>query len=304
MSFWEKLIEYIKHPNKYFLIAFYVLFLGLLSAMICSFFFEFPEFLCYVLYAFSAIGLAYCVYTIIYLVPIVKAAFLKWAEKKQLTNSFVHDYQFRTVVFSLFSFLLDLGYAAFELVFSIMLRSAWLIVLACYYAILAFLRGGVLYQRRKDRRIITEGGDTHLKDLRVYRNCGITLIVLSLTMIGSIAQMESRVVQLNNAEIYVIALAAYTFWKMAFAIYNLVKARKQADLFVRALRNINLITAFVSMYVLMTAMFKVYSASDVMLSNIMTPIGAAVVLIVTATSGLIMTVYAVKLLKTDGASKG
>ena len=54
--------------------------------------------------------------------------------------------------------------------------------------------------------------------------------------------------------ITMIASAAYTFYKVAFAIYNVVKVHKMDDPELWALRNINLTAALVSLIALQTTM--------------------------------------------------
>ena len=56
-----------------------------------------------------------------------------------------------------------------------------------------------------------------------------------------------------------IAFAAYAFYKIVMAIYNVMKARKQEDFTVLALRNIGLADAFVSILALQTCLLYAYS---------------------------------------------
>ncbi len=296
MTFWQKLKKAILQPKIWLIFVVYITFAGVMAALICSFVLNFAPWLNYLLYALSAIFLTYVVYTVVYLAPRIKGALMRWADSKHLTSSFVHDYGFRTIVFSIGSFCFNLAYAVFEFVLALFWRSFWLAVLAGYYAFLTFLRGGILLQHKKNSSLQTTGVDTDREETKLFRNCGITLMVLSLTMWGAVFQMNPLSSPFINAEIYIIVLAAYTFTKIIFAIYNIIKARKQSGLIVRALRNINLITATVAMYVLMIAMLNVYSTDSTLLTYLK-PIGAIALWVVTFVSGLLMTVYACRRLK-------
>ncbi len=216
----EKIKEALLRPKWWFLLVFYLLFAAVLAAVVCCLIFDCTQtWWVYILYAISGVMLAYGVYTAVYLAPKGKRAFLSLVSKGRLTSALVHDYGFRTTAFAIFSFSLDLAYAVFEFVFAFVVGSAWLAVLASYYALLAFLRGSVLVRRRNISLVKREGGDTGEMELRAFRACGITLIVLSFTMLGSVVQINPLTAPVQNIEIYLIALAAYTFLRWGFPFH-------------------------------------------------------------------------------------
>ena len=73
-----------------------------------------------------------------------------------------------------------------------------------------------------------------------------------------------------------IAFAAYAFYKIIMAIYNVMKARKQEDFTVLALRNIGLADAFVSILALQTALLHTFSDPGMDISLFNTFTGTAV----------------------------
>ena len=100
------------------------------------------------------------------------------------------------------------------------------------------------------------------------------------------------------AGLMIYASAAYAFYKIIMALYNLVKARKQSDFKIRAVRNINFAYAAVSVLALQTAMFQAFSPeADVSLYNAVT--GGAVCLLIVAL-GAFMFVQATIALKNQG----
>ncbi len=298
MNAWKSFLRFLKQPKPWFLVVFYVSFAGILAALVCYFVGLIPlAWIGYALYFLSAITLAYFVYTLVILFPKVKRATLKMIDRHALTQKFVRDFSFRTIAFSIASFLIDLGYAVFEFMLALALRSSVLITLAIYYAILALLRGSVLLLWRKTHRMRGEGQDTVRLELKNFRNCGIALVLLSFTLFGAVVQMQP-VNGIARAQIYVIALAAYSFYKISFAIVNFIRAKRGKELPVYALRNVNLITATVSMYVLTAAMLQAYS-TDGGLASVMLPLGVSLLWAITVTVGILMSAYAIKRLKEE-----
>lgn len=77
----------------------------------------------------------------------------------------------------------------------------------------------------------------------------------------------------------IYAVAAYTFLNLTIAIFNLFKARKQDDLYVQSIRNINLANAIVSIFVLQVALFQAFSPeSNLSFANGLT--GGAISLVI------------------------
>jgi divalent metal cation (Fe/Co/Zn/Cd) transporter len=70
----------------------------------------------------------------------------------------------------------------------------------------------------------------------------------------------------------IFAYAAYAFYKITMSIVTLIKAHKQDDLTVRAIRNINLVDALVSILALQTALLTMFSegATNISLFNTLT----------------------------------
>ena len=91
----------------------------------------------------------------------------------------------------------------------------------------------------------------------------------------------------------IFAYAAYAFYKITIAIITLVKAHKQTDLTVRAIRNINLVDALVSILALQTALLTMFSEGDVNISLFNTMTGI-VVSALSITIGVYMIVFANK----------
>ncbi len=165
------------------------------------------------------------------------------------------DYAFRTLVFSVGGFLGSVLFGVYNGVLGIVGRSVWFCSLAAYYILLAFLRGGILrYHGRKKSKLTA--AEMEKREIRIYRNGGVLLLVLNLALSVAIVQMVFSVHSFYYPSWTVYGYAAYAFYKITMAIVHLVKSKKQVDLTVRSVRNINLAAAAVSILALQTALLQ------------------------------------------------
>lgn len=108
-----------------------------------------------VIYVIAAITLAA---TCCYLAGDLKRGIRRFVrtviEGNALANRVYSDYRYRTVLFTLFSFLLNLFYAASNGIYGIVSRSPWLGTLSAYYIFLSIMRYGVI---RYDRKLAKTG---------------------------------------------------------------------------------------------------------------------------------------------------
>ena len=184
----------------------------------------------------------------------MKTNITRWAQNYEFTDKLLHDYGYRTVAFGLVTWAVSVAYALFQGTLAVLSHSVWFGALAGYYLVLAFLRGGVILRGRKGE---TEE-EKNLLRIRVYRTGGILLIVLTLAL-SAVVQMVYANRAFEYAGLMIYASAAYAFYKIIMALYNLVKARRQSDFKIRAVRNINFADAAVSVLALQTAMFQAFS---------------------------------------------
>ena len=81
------------------------------------------------------------------------------------------------------------------------------------------------------------------------------------------------------AGLMIYVVATFTFYKFILSIYNIFKARKQDDLYIQTIRNINLASALISIVVLQVAMFQAFSPeNNTSIANAIT--GGAISLII------------------------
>ena len=110
----------------------------------------------------------------------------------------------------------------------------------------------------------------------MYRNSGVITLLLNIALSAAIAQMIFSGEHFSYMGWTVFAYAAYAFYKITASIISFIKAHKQTDLTVRAIRNINLVDALVSILALQTALLTMFSEGEVNISLFNTLTGIAV----------------------------
>ena len=235
--------------------------------------------LAYVLFGVAGVSLTHSVYLIIPLFPKMKSGIIMWMEKRNFTYLLLRNFGFRTVIFAIGSFLMSLLFSGFNAYMGIKNRSIWYGALAAFYISLAFLRGGVLayHKRRIGKKSQMENDD--YKKAKVYRNSGIVTLVLNVALSAAIGQMIFSSAHFTYMGLTIFAYAAYAFYKITMSIIALIKAHKQEDLTVRAIRNINLVDALVSILALQTALLTMFSEGGINISLFNTFTGIVVSLL-------------------------
>lgn len=212
--------------------------------------------------------------------------------RNKTADAILTNYSFRTAAFSLGSFAAGVGYAVFNLAVGVIYSSVWYGALACYYIMLGFMRGGVLYARYKCKRQgVLAQNDGYV---RQYLVCGILFIVMTVFL----AVMVWLIVKRNITFAYSLSVlymaAGYTFYRMALSVYNFVKSEKLPDYSVRALRCINLATALVSFLSLQSAALSAFSKNiDQIAMNALT--GGVVCILIVAMGVFMILSAAIKL---------
>ena len=173
----------------------------------------------------------------------------------------------RTLKLALVSLLFNMVYSAYHIIFGITTHSWWFFTIGIYYAILSIVRFVVL--RHKGKKYF------------VIRFTGIMLMVLSLTLVGTVilAFVKDRGTVFHL--IIMLAIAVYAFTKITLATINWIKARKSKSVKLITLRNISFADAFVSIFSLQRSMlvsFEGMTDMEIRIMNVAT--GSAVCIIV------------------------
>ncbi len=254
----KRLLGYLKNPGRAVTIAVFATAPCFVSAAIVCAALGYAGPVSYVAYALAAVTGGYAVYLLVRGLPAAKAAVKSRAKKHPLTDGILNDYGFRTVAFAVASFALNIAYAVFNGVLGIVSLSVWYGALAAYYVFLSAIRCGALlrWQNAKKR---CGGAPPEAERWKIYRMCGLLLILLELALTAAVTEMVLSENPSAHTEITAIASAAYAFWKITLAIYNMIKTRRLRDPLLQSFRNINLTDALVSLLALQTTMTAVFS---------------------------------------------
>ena len=265
---WQAVLQRLKNPTGKFLALWYVLTLlcvgGALALVVMM-----PSgvwaIVSYVLYALAAVTFGYTVYTLVVFAPRVKRAITRCIKRTRFGRRLLEYYGFRTVVFAVVSFVFNGLYALFNGLVAILSRSIWYGALAAYYIVLTLMRGGIISYHGKP---ISERSPK--VELRKYRTCGVLLTTLPLCLSFAILQMVVEGSAFVRWGWTVFAFAAYAFYKITMAIYNVIKTRKMDDMTLRALRSIGLADAMVSILALQTTLLYAFSTGNNGVANALT----------------------------------
>ncbi len=300
----KKLLEFLKKPPLWFLIV--LAFIGIGATVGGTLFLTQESLSAYVVVGYAFLGVmcvsvGYCIYGFIKMFPDWNERVLKRAENKPFWNKLFTEYGFRTILFSIGSFAINLAFAVYNGSVAIVISSVWFGALAAYYVLLIVLRGIILVYHVFRRKAVKAGqteDTTERKDTRIYSVCGVVLLLLPIALSFAILQMVRANDSFVHTGITIYAYAIYAFYKIIVSIYNFVKTRRSSEMTVRAAKNINLADAFVSILALQTAMFREFdTAGDFVNIARMNAVTGAIVCALTAALGIFMIFIAAKKIK-------
>ncbi len=268
-----KALKFLKEPPFWFICTVWGITLVAVAAALVAVFTEYTGILAYAAYAVAAVTLGYTVYIIARFAPKIKNRAKAAMKRGNFTKKLTENYHFRTLVFAACSFTVNVGFVLFNTVSSIRTKNAWYASLAGYYFLLSALRGGVFWGNKQARK--RAGADEEkyrCLTVKNYGYCGAVLLLLDIAMAVAVTFMVVEQKPVKYSEIMAIVFAAYAFYKIAFAIWNIVKAHRTKELQTQAFRNIGLADAAVSLLSLQTTLISTFSVEgeSMMLLNAMT----------------------------------
>lgn len=291
-NLFKKAINYILRPPWYVAILNILLTLTLVAVSVYTIYIEYVAIYLYFLYGIAAIFLSLTVWHIIFFAPKIKKSFIALMNKKKFTAAIINDYGFRAVTFSTVAFTVNIAYAIFNGAMGIISRSVWFGALSLYYIVLSALKAYVIIGSRRINKL-TENRPLLLA--RMYRNCGISLIILSIALSGAVAQMALSDQGFKYADLMIYVAALYAFYKITIAIIQFVKSRRHGRTINETFGLINLSDGLVSMLALQTALLAAFGEGSSKVYNAIT--GTAVMLMIIAI-GIFMA-FGAKRIKTE-----
>lgn len=273
----KKTVNYVLRPPWYVAIIVLIISLSFIAGSLYTIIIEFNNIGVYFLYVMAAVFLSLTVWYAIYFTPKIKKYFIALMEKRKFTSAIINDYGFRAVTFSTLAFTVNVAYAVFNGAMGIISRSVWFGALSLYYIVLSALKAYVIIGSRRINKLTN---DRPLLLARMYRNCGISLIILSIALSGAVAQMALTDQGFKYADLMIYVAAFYAFYKLTIAIIQFVKSRRHGRTINETFGLINLSDGLVSILALQTALLAAFGEGNNKLYNAIT--GTAVMLMIIA----------------------
>ena len=179
--------------------------------------------------------------------------FRKFQEENKYARRFLEDRELRMQISLYGTLYFNTAYALLQLGLGFWHHTFWYYTLAGYYICLAIMR--FFLARYISRR---KPGENQKEELIRYRNCGIVLLLMNLTLSVMVFFMVYWNRTFRHHEITTIALAAYTFTAFTLAVINLIKYRKLKSPVYAAAKVVSLASACVSMLTLEAAMLTAF----------------------------------------------
>ena len=164
-------------------------------------------------------------------------------------NRFLTDVPYRVRISLYGSFIINLAYAFVKLVSGIVYHSVWFGAIAVYYMVLCLMRALLVAYAGKH-----DFGKDKKYEYRIYRRCGILILILNMALAGVVIQMArgNRGYHYPGMLIYIAAI--FTFYAVISAAFNLARYRRYDSPVISAVKAVNFATAAVSVLSLQTAM--------------------------------------------------
>lgn len=155
------------------------------------------------------------------------------------------------------TFLWNGAYGLFQLCLGLYHGSFWFYSLAAYYFLLAQMRFFLARHTRKHAP-----GHQMRTELKKYRACGVVFLIMNLALSVMVFFMIYWDRTFYHHQVTTIAMAAYTFTALTFAIVNMVRYRKYNSPVYSASKAISLASACVSMITLTSTMLTTFGQGD------------------------------------------
>ncbi len=226
--------------------------------------------------------------------------FRKFREENKYARRFLEDRELRMQISLYGTLYFNTAYALLQLGLGFWHHTFWYYTLAGYYICLAVMRFFLVRYTRSHKP-----GENQKEELLRYRDCGIVLLLMNLTLSVMVFFMIYWGRTFRHHQITTIALAAYTFTAFTLAVVNLIKYRKLKSPVYSAAKVVSLASACVSMLTLEAAMLTAFGAEtmDALTRNLFLGLTGFAVCAFIIAMAITMIHYGNKQLRRDGNGK-
>jgi len=207
--------------------------------------------------------------------------------RNRVTNRYLTDKELR-IRFSLyFGLAINAGFAIMKVVFGFLYSSAWLYAVAGYNMILSIIRFFLVRRDMSTRKSETEE-ERRIFARKAYRLTGYLMCLLNI----AISVIVIMVVVHNQTIIYhefvIYAIAAYSFYSIGKAIFDVIKYRNHENRVFTAIKEVAFAKALVSIFTMQVAMLTQFGGEmqTSFIFNLFT--GIAVVIGVTVLTSIML----------------
>lgn len=233
-------------------------------------------------------------------IPYLIRFFKTFKEENKYARIWQDDTRLRMNVSLYGALIWNTAYAVFQLGLGFWHHTFWFYSLAGYYIALAVMRFFLVRHTSRHK-----AGEKMREELVRYRACGIMFLMMNLALALIIFFMVYWNRTFNHHEITTIAMAAYTFTSLTFAIINVVKYRKIGSPVYSASKAISLASACVSMLTLESTMLTTFSDGTMSMTGrrILLGVSGGVISVFIIMMAVYMIVQGTKKIKLLGTEK-
>ncbi len=203
----------------------------------------------YISYVVAAYTLTVWCAKIPYFIKLIKNI----KNENKLVKRWISDPRLRVNVSLFGTFFYNVAYGLFQLWLGFYHNTFWFCSLGVYYICLAVMRFFLFWHTKSN-----SPGEKMQSELIKYRACGFVFLVMNLALAILVFFMVYWNRTFNHHMITTIAMAAYTFFTLTFAIINVIKYRKYNSPVFSASKAISLAAALVSMLTLESTMLTTF----------------------------------------------
>lgn len=293
MSVRKKIANRLIRPNGILAAAAFVLCaLAVTGALLLLGFGFADEWYTYTVYATAALTLGYFVYALVRLIPQWVNRLTNRVKSGKITGALLGTYETRAVFFTAVSLFVNVAFAVFQGVLSILSGNVFLGMHAVYYVILSVVQSiavpmSVRKVRGKGKRIAER------TEWASYISCGGLLILLAAILPAAIVWMVISDKNTDPTGWFIYASAAFAFYKIVMSAINLAKAKRRDGPLMRMCRATGFVGALVSLLSLQTALLATFG-DDATFSLAMNAVSGGVLVIAVLAVGIVMTVVGTK----------
>ncbi len=175
-------------------------------------------------------------------------------------NTIRKNFLYKTICTSILSLIITFAFAVYNAYLGIKFGDAFAIGISIYYFLLIGIKSATLLVEKK----ISSKEEDIKTSIRIknYKISSTIIFIIDFCLIAPIILMVVRPKEAKFGLIPAIAMAAYSVYKIIFAIINYNRSKKSQNLTIILFREINIIETIVSILILQHTLIMVNSGMN------------------------------------------